>query len=88
MWKVKPDVVLSNVFRFCPPNTTSDSTVNIPIKQGYLFDMLPVNSTVRTGKVTGQQLLNWLEKELNDVFAKDASDRLEWPYILPLPELR
>jgi 2',3'-cyclic-nucleotide 2'-phosphodiesterase (5'-nucleotidase family) len=38
--------------------------------------MLPVDSTVRTAKVTGKQLLDWLEKELNNVFAKDASKRL------------
>ena len=37
--------------------------------------MLPVDSTVRTAEVTGAQILNWLEKELNNVFAKDASKR-------------
>ncbi len=76
MWKVKPDIVLSNGFRFCPPNTTPDATGNIPITEGYIFDMLPVDSTVRTAKVSGKQLREWLEKELNNVFAKDASKRL------------
>lgn len=76
MWKVKPDIVLSNGFRFCPPNTTPDVTVNIPITEGYIYDMLPVDSTVRTAKVSGKQLHEWLEKELNNVFAKDASNRL------------
>ncbi len=75
-WKMEDvDIALSNGFRFCPPRVTPDSTGNIPITQGYLFDMLPVDSFVRTGEVTGQQLLNWLEKELNNVFAKDASQR-------------
>jgi 2',3'-cyclic-nucleotide 2'-phosphodiesterase (5'-nucleotidase family) len=37
--------------------------------------MLPVDSTVRTAEVTGEQIFNWLEKELNNVFAKDASKR-------------
>lgn len=37
--------------------------------------MLPVDSTVRTGTVTGKQILDWLEKELNNVFAKEASER-------------
>jgi len=37
--------------------------------------MLPVDSTVRTGKVSGKQISDWLEKELNNVFAKDASKR-------------
>lgn len=76
MWKVKPDIVLSNGFRFCPPNTTPDATGNIPITEGYIFDMLPVDSAVRTAKVSGKQIKNWLEKELNNVFAKDASKRL------------
>lgn len=75
-WKFPEiDIVLSNGFRFCPPKTTKDSTGNIPITNGYIFDMLPVDSTVRTAKVTGKQILEWLEKELNNVFAKDASKR-------------
>lgn len=75
-WQVKDvDIVLSNGFRFCPPRTTPDSTGNIPITSGYIFDMLPVDSTVRTAKATGKQLTEWLEKELNNVFAKDASER-------------
>lgn len=74
-WKVGTEIVLSNGFRFCPPRSTPDATGNIPITEGYIFDMLPVDATVRTAKVTGAQLLAWLEKELNNVFAKDASKR-------------
>lgn len=75
-WKFPAiDIVLSNGFRFCPPRTTPDKTGNIPITNGFIFDMLPVDSTVRTAKVTGMQLKEWLEKELNNVFAKDASKR-------------
>lgn len=76
-WKLGDDVdiVLSNGFRFCPPRTTRDKTGNIPITEGFVFDMLPVDSTVRTGTVTGKQIKDWLEKELNNVFAKDASKR-------------
>ena len=59
------DVVLSNGFRFCPPRTTPDHTGNIPITKGFIFDMLPVDATVRTAEVTGKQVLAWLEKELN-----------------------
>ena len=76
MWKIKPDIVLSNGFRFCPPNTTTDATGNIPITEGYIFDMLPVDSTIRTAKVSGNQIKEWLEKELSNVFSKDASERL------------
>lgn len=75
-WKFPQiDIVLSNGFRFCPPNSTPDETGHIPITQGYLFDMLPVDSTVRTATVTGAQIMEWLEKELNNVFAKDAAKR-------------
>lgn len=69
------DIVLSNGFRFCPPRVTTDSTGNIPITSGFVFDMLPVDSTVRTAQVTGQQLLEWMEKELNNVFAINAKER-------------
>jgi sulfur-oxidizing protein SoxB len=75
-WKFPQiDIVLSNGFRFCPPRTTPDHTGNIPITKGFIFDMLPVDATVRTAEVTGKQVLAWLEKELNNVFAKDASKR-------------
>jgi 2',3'-cyclic-nucleotide 2'-phosphodiesterase (5'-nucleotidase family) len=69
------DIVLSNGFRFCPPNSTPDQTGNIPITNGYIYDMLPVDSNIKTGEVSGKQILEWLEKELNNVFAKDASKR-------------
>ena len=76
-WKLpNVDIVLSNGFRFCPPRTTKDHTGNIPITDGYIYDMFPVDSTVRTGTVTGKQINEWLEKELHNVFAKDASERL------------
>ena len=75
-WQMKEiDIVLSNGFRFCPPRTTPDKTGNIPITNGYIFDMLPVDSTVRTAEVTGKQIKDWLEKELNNVFAKNAAER-------------
>lgn len=75
-WKFPEiNIALSNGFRFCPPRSSKDETGNIPINNGFIYDMLPVDSTVRTGVVTGQQLKNWLEKELNNVFAKDASKR-------------
>jgi 2',3'-cyclic-nucleotide 2'-phosphodiesterase (5'-nucleotidase family) len=69
------DIVLSNGFRFCPPRTTPDHTGNIPITEGFIYDMLPVDSTVRTAKVTGKQIREWLEKELNNVFAENAAER-------------
>lgn len=75
-WKVPCDVVFSNGFRFCPPRSTPNADGLIPITEGYIFDMLPWDSNLRIGKVKGAQLLSWLEKELNNVFSKDASKRL------------
>ena len=75
-WKFPEiDIVLSNGFRFCPPRATPDQSGNIPITNGFIFDMLPVDSTIRTAKASGKQIKDWLEKELNNVFAKDASKR-------------
>ncbi len=75
-WQIpEVDIVLSNGFRFCPPRSTPDQTGNIPITNGFIFDMLPVNSQIRTGQVTGAQISEWLERELNNVFAADASKR-------------
>jgi 2',3'-cyclic-nucleotide 2'-phosphodiesterase (5'-nucleotidase family) len=74
-WKIKTDIVLSNGFRFCPPRSTTDESGMIPITEGFIFDMLPVDAAVRSGKVKGAELMKWLEKELNNVFAKDASKR-------------
>jgi 2',3'-cyclic-nucleotide 2'-phosphodiesterase (5'-nucleotidase family) len=74
MWKAQTDIVLSNGFRFCPPRT-ADHTGMVPITEGFIVDMLPVDATVRSGIVTGRQLSEWIEKELQNVFAQDASKR-------------
>jgi S-sulfosulfanyl-L-cysteine sulfohydrolase len=73
-WKVNADVVLSNGFRFCPPRVPGKDG-KVAITEGYLYDMLPVDSTIRTAKASGQQILDWLEKEMQNVFAQDASKR-------------
>lgn len=73
-WKIKADIVLSNGFRFCPPRTFSKDG-KVTITEGYLYDMLPVDAVIRTGKATGQQILDWLEKELQNVFSQEASKR-------------
>jgi 2',3'-cyclic-nucleotide 2'-phosphodiesterase (5'-nucleotidase family) len=41
----------------------------------YLWNMLPVDSEAKTGKITGKQLWNWMEKELQNAFAKDPAKR-------------
>jgi sulfur-oxidizing protein SoxB len=75
MWKMKTDIVISNGFRFCPPLVPDPQTGLADITKDYLWSMLPVNSEVKTADVKGKQILNWLEKELENVFAKDATKR-------------
>ncbi len=73
-WKTGVDIALSNGFRFCPPRVPEKNGL-VTITQGYLFDMLPVNSPVRMGTIKGAAIVPWLERELENVFAKDASKR-------------
>ena len=74
MWKAKPDIVLSNGFRFCPPLAPDEKTGEAEITREYLWSMLPVNSEVKMAEATGQQLYDWLEQEIENVFAKDPNN--------------
>jgi len=76
MWKFKPDIALSNGFRFCPPLAPDPATGTADITVDYLWSMLPVDSEAKQGTITGQQLWDWMEKELENAFAKDHSNRL------------
>jgi len=75
MWKFKPDIALSNGFRFCQPLAVPQGAQKVAITKEFLWNMLPVDSTAKTGEVTGQQILEWLEKELENAFAPDPSKR-------------
>ena len=75
MWKFKPDIALSNGFRFCPPLVPDPKTGEAEITVDYLWNMLPVDSEAKTGIITGKQLWGWMEKELQNAFAKDPAKR-------------
>ncbi len=75
MWKFKTDIAVSNGFRFCPPLVPDPITGFADITREYLWSMLPVDSEVKVADVKGKQILNWLEKELENAFSKDASKR-------------
>lgn len=75
MWKFKPDIALSNGFRFCQPLNVDPATGKAAITREFLWNMLPVDSEAKTGMVTGEQLREWLEKELQNAFAKDPAKR-------------
>lgn len=74
-WKFKPDIALSNGFRFCQPLAVDPKTGVATITKEFLWNMLPVNSEAKTAVVTGKQVWDWLEKELQNAFAKDPSKR-------------
>ncbi|MDQ3051503.1 MAG: 5'-nucleotidase C-terminal domain-containing protein [Bacteroidota bacterium] len=75
MWKFQPDLALSNGFRFCQPLAVDQNTGLATITKEFLWNMLPVNSEAKSGIVSGTQILDWLEKELQNAFAKDPSKR-------------
>ena len=74
-WKFKPDIALSNGFRFCPPLVVDPNKGEVDITNEFLWNMLPVNSDAKAGEITGKQLWDWLEKELHNVFAKNPAQR-------------
>jgi len=74
MWKFNTDFVVSNGFRFCPPLVPPAGGA-AEITTEYLWSMLPVESAIKTGVVSGQQVLDWLENELENTFATEAANR-------------
>lgn len=73
-WKTKADIAFSNGFRFCPPLVPGKEGV-AEITHDFLWSMLPVDSKVRAGEATGGQIIEWLEQELENTFAKDPAKR-------------
>ncbi|HEU5145431.1 MAG TPA: bifunctional metallophosphatase/5'-nucleotidase [Chryseosolibacter sp.] len=75
MWKFKPDIALSNGFRFCPPLVPDPKTGKADITVDFLWSMMPDDSQAKQGKVTGKQLWDYFETELHNAFAKDPAMR-------------
>jgi len=74
LWKFQTDFAVSNGFRFCPPLVPPPGG-DVPVTNEYLWSMLPVDSVLKTGVVTGRQIRDWLENELENAFAKDPAKR-------------
>jgi len=74
LWKFKPDIALSNGFRFCPPLVPDPHTGSADITDEFLWSMLPVNSEAKAGEITGEQLLHWLENEMKSVFSNNPAE--------------
>ena len=75
MWKFKPDIALSNGFRFCPPLVPDPKTGVADITKDFLWSMLPVDSEAKSGMASGSQIWDWMERELENAFAKDPQNR-------------
>ncbi len=75
MWKFKPDIALSNGFRFCPPLVPDPKTGIAEITKDFLWSMLPVDSEAKLGIASGRQIWDWMERELENAFAKEPEQR-------------
>jgi S-sulfosulfanyl-L-cysteine sulfohydrolase len=73
-WKTGVDISISNGFRFGNP-IVPENGQPAPITRANLWNLLPVNEKVKTGKASGKQIREWLEKEMNNAFSPVASER-------------
>lgn len=73
-WKTGADISISNGFRFGNP-IMPENGESAPITRANLWNMLPVNEKIKTGKATGQQIKDWLEQEMHNAFAQNAIER-------------
>jgi 5'-nucleotidase len=73
-WKTGADIAISNGFRFGNP-IVPENGKPAPITRANLWNLLPVNEKVKTGKATGKQIKNWLEKEMHNAFSEDPNER-------------
>jgi S-sulfosulfanyl-L-cysteine sulfohydrolase len=74
LWKTGVDFATSNGFRFGVP-IVPDESGKMAITKADIWRMLPVDEHMKIGKVSGQQIKDWLEKEINNVFASDYEER-------------
>lgn len=73
-WKTGADIAISNGFRFGNP-IVPENGEPAAITRANLWNLMPVNEPVKTGKANGKQIKMWLEKEMHNAFAQDATER-------------
>lgn len=59
------EIALTNGFRFAYP------IVSGPIVEGDLWSIFPINTQIKTGKLSGKQLKDFFEREIENVFSED-----------------
>lgn len=73
-WKTGADIAISNGFRFGNPIVPEDGKL-APITRANLWNLIPVNEPIKTGKATGKQIKDWLEKEMHNAFSQNPTER-------------
>ncbi|RXG20340.1 5'-nucleotidase [Leeuwenhoekiella polynyae] len=73
-WKTGVDIAISNGFRFGNP-IVPEPDKPAPITRANLWNLLPVNEKIKTGKATGIQIKNWLEQEMHNAFSQKPTER-------------
>ena len=73
-WKTGADISISNGFRFGNP-IVPENGKPAPITRANLWNLLPVNEKVKTGKATGKQIKAWLEEEMHNAFSQNPTER-------------
>ena len=73
-WKTGADISISNGFRFGNP-IVPENGKPAPITRANLWNLLPVNEKVKTGRATGKQIKDWLENEMHNTFSQNPTER-------------
>ena len=73
-WKTGADIAISNGFRFGNPIVPENGRP-APITRANLWNLLPVNEKMKTGKATGKQIKDWLEQEIHNAFSENPNER-------------
>lgn len=73
-WKAGTQIALSNGFRYGNP-VVPQNGLPAPITMANLWNWMPLNTKLKTGKVTGEVLHQWLETEVNNAFSPDPRER-------------
>lgn len=73
-WKTGVDISISNGFRFGNPIVPINGEP-AAITKANLWNILPVNEKIKTGKANGMQIKEWLEKEIHNAFSPNPNER-------------
>lgn len=73
-WKTGTQIALSNGFRYGNPVVPQNGRP-APITMANLWNWMPLNTKLKTGKVKGEVLHQWLENEVNNAFSPKPAER-------------